>query len=711
MKHMGKDPEEEIDSTNDAAKPVADISNKDPGCDTQFFDHLKQNDDQGTEKLARDFGQLVVDSGKSRYVANRFWTALSEEVAEMRDILDDPSEEEDDYPSPSSGSISSASANGQGFLFNFSSTVHSLRNFHPPARQIPIYWEIFKENVDPVLRILHRPMTEKTVAEAARNLDHLSKTMESTMFAIYYAVVTATEPADCVTRLGFDKEAGLKKYRFAFEQSLARANLLSTQEVELLQVFTLFLSCARRSDDTRYVWTLTGLLIRLATALGLHRDGSHFDLSPYDTEMRRRTWWHICNLDVRSSEDHGINPSIVESGFDTKFPSNINDEDIDPSTTEMPKEHEGWTETTFDLIRYSVSTTVRRLSYAPAGPGPCRTKSAKLTLEDKEHIIEELHQYLERKYLIYCDLSVPLNWVAATVTRLIMAKMWLVVHHPLLRPDRGAGLPKDTLDRLFLTSLEVIEFSRLLETESATRKWGWLFATYQQWHAMAYLLSQLTIRTKGPEVERAWAVVDVVFQEWHAGDPTTKKGMLWKPLRKMMVRARAARAQELEQRNHFPLDGSIGPAAVSASAAMQQQSVDVMPGLSASANPLDYTNMLPFVQEPTQTIFQNGNSIMNGHHNSQNLHHVQPSSSFDPSSQYQPQVQQNGQVQNGNLVNQWLYDEATSYPQEQWPIGDPSMAWAGWDDMVKDFQVEGGDPQLLGAVGAMPMVGGVTNWW
>lgn len=290
--------------------------------------------------------------------------------------------------------------------------------------------------------------------------------------------------------------------------------------------------------------------------------------------------------------------------------------------------------------------------------------------------------------------------------------MWLVVHHPLLRPDRGAGLPKQTLDRLFLTSLEVIEFSRLLETENATRKWGWLFATYQQWHAMAYLLSQLTIRTKGPEVERAWAVVDVVFQEWHTGDPTTKKGMLWKPLRKMMVRARAARNEEMKQRNRFPLDGSLGPAVVSPNTVMQ--TVRMMPGLSPDANPLDYTNMLPFVQSPTPTVYMNGNN-----HQGLNVHNP-PGRLLAPNDQrtlptaltldpvYQPQP--NGHT-NGDMVDQWLYDEA-SYPQEQW-VGDPNMAWAGWDDMVKDFQIQNpsGEPQILGAIEGMPMVGGVTNWW
>jgi hypothetical protein len=46
--------------------------------------------------------------------------------------------------------------------------------------------------------------------------------------------------------------------------------------------------------------TLTGLAIRIAHSLGLHRDGTNFDVSPFDTEMRRRCWWQICVLDVRT---------------------------------------------------------------------------------------------------------------------------------------------------------------------------------------------------------------------------------------------------------------------------------------------------------------------------------------------------------------------------------------------------------------------------
>lgn len=86
VKHMGKDPEEAMESADNASRSGADdLANKDPGCDnSQFFAHLNQNGDQKTDKLVRDFGRLVVEEGRSRYVANKFWTALSEEVGEPR---------------------------------------------------------------------------------------------------------------------------------------------------------------------------------------------------------------------------------------------------------------------------------------------------------------------------------------------------------------------------------------------------------------------------------------------------------------------------------------------------------------------------------------------------------------------------------------------------------------------------------------------------
>ena len=335
----------------------------------------------------------------------------------MQDILDSPSEEEDDYPTPDSAS--SVSTAHQGFIFSFSSLMKSLRSLHPPVNQISTFWDIYLDRINPLIRIFHRGCTEKLLADAVQNLDSVAKSTELLMFTIYFAVVTSLSPEECNSLLSEDKTTSLKKYRFGVEQALARAEFLHTQELRVLQAFTLFLVCARRHDDSRFVWTVTGLVVRIAQSMGLHRDGEQFGLSPFEVEQRRRLWWQIIALDIRASEDHGSDPTIVEQQYDTKLPLNINDDDIDVDTKETPEARLGCTEMTFDLIRYTVSQTARRLVYVPPGKSPCPWKSMQASIEEKEHLIEELRLHLEEKFLKYCDMSVPLYWVTATVARLV----------------------------------------------------------------------------------------------------------------------------------------------------------------------------------------------------------------------------------------------------------------------------------------------------
>ncbi|KAM3447219.1 hypothetical protein MY3296_008955 [Beauveria thailandica] len=84
--------------------------------------------------------------------------------------------------------------------------------------------------------------------------------------------------------------------------------------------------------------------------MGLHRDGASFGLCPLEIKIRRRLWWHICLLDIRSSEYHGCEPIVDDSKFDTRMPLNINDSDLTRDMTEPPAEREGTTEMTFCLI-------------------------------------------------------------------------------------------------------------------------------------------------------------------------------------------------------------------------------------------------------------------------------------------------------------------------------------------------------------------------
>src|SRR5271170_1556480 len=213
----------------------------------------------------------------------------------MRDILDAPSsDDENDFPSPEQSAAGVPSPiSHQAFVFGYASVMVDLKKLHPSPSQIFILWEVFKENVDPLVRILHRPTAKNILLNASSNLEGVSKAAEALLFAIYFGAVVSLEETQCQSLLGEPKQMLANRYRFATEQALARAGFLNSSSLMVLQAFVFFLICVRHQDDTRLVWALSGLAIHLAQALGIHRDGSNFGLDPFETEMRRRLWWHI----------------------------------------------------------------------------------------------------------------------------------------------------------------------------------------------------------------------------------------------------------------------------------------------------------------------------------------------------------------------------------------------------------------------------------
>ncbi|EXJ86279.1 hypothetical protein A1O1_06649 [Capronia coronata CBS 617.96] len=511
--------------------------------------------DTKRQSIEKHLGRLVINEDRSRYVSSTFWTSMSEEIAEMRDLLD-PSSSDDEDEAVVSRQDRADTHNA--FIFGYSSAMLDLRELHPTPSQIFILWEVFKENVDPVVRISHRPTTRAILMNATTSLDRLSKPAEALLFSIYFGAVVSLSPEQCQQLLDESKESLIKKYRFATEQALARADFLNSSSLMCLQAFAFFLIFVRYCDDSRKVWALGGLAIHLAQGLGIHRDGSHFGLGPFETEMRRRLWWYLSILDIRSAEDHGTDPAFAEQIYDTKLPLNYDDEDIYPGMKEYPPERPGATEMTFCLIRFELSTFSRRLN-SMSSRGEDGQSSPESTLMEKERLIDEYHRRVEEKYLRHCDMNVPIFWVAATVARLMLAKIWLMVHHPRsFSPTNHASvLPPESRDRVFVTSVEVIEFSHLLQKHENTAKWGWLFQTYTQWQSIAYALSEICARPPGPDVDRAWRAIDAVFADQMLMNNKFQKGVAWKPLRHLMAKARARRAAQQAQASQTVKDSDM----------------------------------------------------------------------------------------------------------------------------------------------------------
>lgn len=419
-------------------------------------------------------------------------------------------------------------------------------------------------------------------------------------------------------------------------------------------------------------------------------------LSPFDTEMRRRLWWQVVVLDVRSAEDFGTDPSIGEYTYDVQLPLNINDSQLDPSDTEFPEPHEGVSELTFCLIRYEIANAARRLAYIPP-TGPCLIRAQKFSLEDKEQMLRELQDRLENIYLKHCDSAGPLFWVAATVARLVLSKMSLIIYgfHQTGTVDT---LPQHIKDRLFIASIEIMEYSQLLQTEATTKKWGWLFHTYTQWHAMAYILREVCVRPHSPGVERGWLAVDNVFSSWGDVVKVSKGGPLWTPMRRLMLKARRKRqadmrAMELEQRQRDDQTQSESPGLCGL------QSINVQQELASGTTHLRQEMLLPGYWHPPNPPEQNGDS-MTGYMAGSGVAQTKTTANNNAGLA--------GQV-DGNVAVPWLLDDSALLDLDMGAVDmDGEISWEGWDDVVRDFQMEVdmSQPEARG-----PNINSMGAWW
>jgi hypothetical protein len=486
-------------------------------------------------------GRLVSDTASEpRFVSGPIWPKMHDELVNSKAPTDGG--DDDDATTSSDDSQSEAPpAARHAFLFghNLRGGPPPLEQFKPAPQHFPYLFQIFVDNVSMLLQVVHVPSVAGTMRRLKNGIaPDMKLSDQALMFAVFYASVMSMEEEEIVTNLGSTKADAIAKYRMAVELALANADFLRVNDITLLQAFVLFLLLLRRHDSPRYVWMLTGLAIRMGQALGLHRDGAKIgNLTPYEVEVRRRVWWALCVLDVRASEDLGTELTIAEGTFDTELPLNINDTDIGPNVDRTPTSHDGPTDMSFSLVTYEMHSFSRQLM-----------STDKDSFEQQIAVLDDIYDKLERRYFrAWKDKTDITYWVGVTVARLVKAKLTLIVYLPTLftSSDDSEAMSQDLRDKLFSTAIEVAELNAALNAERDCRHWRWLFQTYTQWHAIAFLLLEITRRPWSPLVERAWNALHNKYLIPGRANFDSKHVGVYLPLRKLMFKARRHREREL----------------------------------------------------------------------------------------------------------------------------------------------------------------------
>jgi len=91
---------------------------------------------------------------------------------------------------------------GGSLLFGITSRVPSLTALHPQPLHIFRLWQTFLDNVNPLSKVIHAPTVQHQILEASANLEKVSRSMESLMFAIYATSVNSMDKKQCEIMLG-----------------------------------------------------------------------------------------------------------------------------------------------------------------------------------------------------------------------------------------------------------------------------------------------------------------------------------------------------------------------------------------------------------------------------------------------------------------------------------------------------------------------------
>ncbi|KPM40995.1 hypothetical protein AK830_g5550 [Neonectria ditissima] len=293
--------------------------------------------------LANSLGVLNIDlkKGKSVYIGQEHWQTILSGISEVKNYFSDHKKELENSYEKIRMSKPASAREGLTFLLGSvpAATEVELRAELPPRSTVLALCMRYFNSMDNPVVIIHSPAFHQQLQAHWQNP---SKTPIMWLGLLYSILCLAMQSYHNIGDVPLEWQGRTlelaAEYRMRTVQCLVTADYTKpvehTVETMLLYVFGEYSS---RWDADHGLWLVVSLVTRIAFQMGYHRDGKWFaSLTPFQAEMRRRTWALLRMADVMFSHQVSLPNMIYSRNCDTEPPTNLFDEEFGLESKSLP---------------------------------------------------------------------------------------------------------------------------------------------------------------------------------------------------------------------------------------------------------------------------------------------------------------------------------------------------------------------------------------
>ncbi|MCJ1399895.1 hypothetical protein MMC11_003098 [Xylographa trunciseda] len=481
-----------------------------PKTDNEGRGYEPQDDEQPVATASADQASSPLTTVKSEttYETKSFWHAMNQRSRNSDDDSSDTSPD-DMHAGVVKEAWNEMYQSNDHLLFGSRETAVDVFTLHPEQVQIFRLWQIYLDNVNPLLKVTHTPTLQARIIDAASDVVSIKPTLAALMFSIYCVSIMSLDEDECHTTFSLPKERLLKRFQFGCQQALLSCGVLRSGDRECLTALYLYLISVQPATDPRSLSSMLGVAIRIAQRMELHNESGYAKCPALEAEMRRRLWWSLILFDTRIGELADYKTAMLTPTWDCRTPLNLNDFDLQPEMKDPPAIQEKPSEALFAVVRSEMGDFVRNSAFhldfvSPALKAVAKDVQGGPVPEDGELVT--LERRIENNHLKFCHPENPLHFMTIWTARGYLAKFRLLEHYS--RFPRSSVQQTDAQHVAGIShALSMLECDTNLMTSILTKRFLWFINIHFPFPAYIHIIQNLRMRPVSDHDERTWEIM------------------------------------------------------------------------------------------------------------------------------------------------------------------------------------------------------------